>query len=68
MTFIPNINCVYYIFGSGNCSNKNIKRGWLGIKPRRCVLVNSNQYTYTCNFQQHHSGLTHFPPPPPPKK
>ena len=67
MTFVPNINCLYYIFGTGNCSNKNIKRSWFGIGPRECILASPRHHVCTCNFQQQYKKPVNLPPPPPKK-
>lgn len=63
------VNCVYYIFGTGRCSNKNIKRRWFGILgPRYCILTNPKDWRISCNFKMRHKAYVSKTPKLPSKK
>lgn len=52
MKYIPDVNCRYYIYGTGKCSNKNVKRSWFGILgPRYCMLANPKDWRISCDFR-----------------
>lgn len=61
--FSPEINCVYHIFGTRQCSNKNIKRKWFGFGQRLCVLADPKDCRICCPFIKRRTS----PPEPPPK-
>jgi hypothetical protein len=59
MKFMPKVNCQYYIYGTGCCSNKNVKRRWFFglIGPRYCMLANPKDWRIHCDFRVAHKHI-----------
>lgn len=63
VVLLPRVNCVYAVYGTDRCTNKNISKSLFGFGPRICKLSNPHDFALDCEHMIKHKAPVLAPPP-----